>query len=177
LDDNDETAHRAKSIIERVRREVLANGYDFNTDIVDFVPDTTGKVPISASYLKVRFPHGLSYRVDGTARYVWDVEESEFYDETLRDVEVVFDLSTFSHIPDMVGRWIAYRAAIEFFVASNAPEKQVPTTLQALAIKSRTTALNSMNNVTIHGATGWNTLKHTAYAGAAVKTDRVWIIL
>lgn len=153
---DDQKAQMAKLALERTRREILAQRWQFNTHKITLTPDASDRVPLPRSYLSYRMPkdtYGQKLDPDDGLLYVWDIKENEWYAEKIEDVWISFDIEDFTAIPDAFAQWIAYQAASDFYHELNSQPSRY---LAAEAVRRRSIAINSTARSSIHTGTGWN---------------------
>ncbi len=111
-------------------REILQNGYPFNTNTLNLVRSTTdGITAIQLNgYLKIK---GMEARgLTGKNSRVWDPSIANYYQSDWPGAEVVTEIS-FGEIPQEFQEWIAYRAALYFFLQVKGPTADVAYWQQA----------------------------------------------
>lgn len=155
------------------------SGYPFNEDEIDLVVDLNGKVPVSASYLKLLLPENLGTRKDpvSSGLFLWNITENDWEDETLKDVRVVFDYPAddFEAIPELFATWITARAAVEHWQETNQSDASWLREREQLA---ECAAINSLPPMTIHNATGYAGIRSIntgtpPFAGL----NRAWVVV
>ena len=197
MDLDDESMGRGNAVeaLNRARKQILSNGYHFNTDVVDLQPDATegNKVNYPTGFLYVGlgdrlFDIGrvstetrrLTYRYTSNtagdqAPFIWDEREREFVTDEVRDVvrvADVFDSSVqqkgFDRIPQMCSEWIATRAAADYFHEVNGVPSGI---LEARAEKARARFINKERFADIHTASGFRSLESIGRGGGTRALD------
>lgn len=185
----------ATEALNRARKQILSNGYQFNTDVVDLQPDPAhdNKVKYPTGFLFVglgeRFFHlGRSgneerrltfrYTADSDGKqtgFIWDQRERAFVTEEVVDVVRVFDVfdsseeqQGFDRIPQLCAEWIATLAAAEYFHEVNGVSS---ATLEKRAEKARTRFINKERFADIHSVTGFRTLEAIGHGGTTSSFD------
>ena len=154
----DENSALVKTTVESVRKEILIEGYDFNTDRVSMAVDSSGKMPVSPTWLKIRgLPRGITvrYHTDGSG-YLWDRPNNEWYAQPLEGIDVVFDITTFHQIPEHFARWIAHESAVRCFQQFN--KSDPPRTLIQQRNRAQGNAAATIENISINTGNGFNRL-------------------
>jgi hypothetical protein len=178
---SDQNASVAMNVLERERRRILGKGWPTNRDIVTLQVETdTGRVPVSRSFLMVRFDDDdMSVRDDPARkkRYVWRLSTSEYVTDNVRDVEVIFDIPDFPLIDDKLARWIAEEAALIHYSDKN-PGRGNPVLEKRAAYAGAEVNLHlQANEKNVHEGTGWNAIRAASggLTGAAVRVGSNWI--
>lgn len=171
LSTSDPSAAHAQSTIHRVRREILAHGYPFNTRKVDLAVNTAGRIPIAKSYLKVLLPRDLVIQSDQDtdALYIWNTNENDWHDKSIDNSEVVFDDDELTNLEDAFAQWIAWQSAVEFFSETH-PGEDATASLRDKYVRAQTLALNGIQHTNFNNATGW-----TAISG--YQNDWRWVMV
>lgn len=153
---SDQNVAIAQRVIRYHRRAILSDGFPFNTSRLDLSVDTLGKVPISADYIRVRFPesHLTAHEQNGSL-YVFSARTQQFVNSIVRGVEVVFDMTNFHHIPEKFAQWITMRAASKFYEEINQSPSPM---LEHEATMAAARARNSIPQANFNNATGWTRL-------------------
>lgn len=152
-----EQAANAKATLKRVRQEVLETGFRFNTrEITLSVDATNNRVPVSDAYLVVVLPDNLIVQVDTEdgKRYVWDESTDTWHTKQITNVDVIFDIPEYPHLPHKTAVWIARQAAAEYWSEVNGG-KEAPAQIQRDALAARQKALNNEPSVDVRDNTGW----------------------
>lgn len=172
-DANDKSAH-AQSTIERVKRRILSNGYEINTNKIDLEVDASGRVPISSQYLKVRLEREHSIRYDGDTAYIWNLDDDDYEDERVTDVEVVFNLE-FTELNEVIANWVAWEACVEYW--HEARQEPPSEFIVARMIDARSHALNTaLQRQSLHDATGWSNVVDVT-SQALVNLSGHWVAI
>lgn len=169
-------AARALNLLNREVKRVLTNGYPFNTNIVTLQVNTNGRVPLSRDYLKIRYPVSrpeLSWRDDANNRYVWDRDTNDWHDADVEDVEVVFTMD-FELIPDAFAQWIAADAASKHFANTKDGRPNMLLVQEARTLQAA--AINTLDDLNVHGATGYNAIRGARRA-PVIRASGAWITL
>lgn len=121
LDSYDPDVAEISNHVNEAKRQILSNGYPYNTDTITLSPDPSdgNKLNISG-YLAVRLPDNLAER----GGYVWEPSKAAFYTDALAGIRVVQDLS-WTDIPVPHREWIAYRAALSFLLQVKGPVPEI----------------------------------------------------
>ncbi len=114
LDDNQ--VSQINTLIDREKRQVLYDGYPFNTDRVNLTVNVDDEIDVSG-FLRVELPVGLVV-LDNK---VWDPRNSEFWSDDILDIWVVTDRD-WDNVPELFQEWIARRAAGRFVSAIGGPD-------------------------------------------------------
>lgn len=108
------TVAMAKNILDEVRREVLADGYMFNSDYEKpHEPDSvSGEIVFAESVLRVDGSQGKNGTKDLTQRLgkLYDRKERSYIFDSTIYLDVVYNME-FTQIPDVARNYIAKRAA------------------------------------------------------------------
>lgn len=160
----DPNAAVAKNVLARERRRLLAGGFAFNTDKIVVQVNTSGRVPVSSEFLKIRFRDGdghLDTRKESGTRYIWNLNEGTWHDQDT-ELEVVFDMP-FADIPENFGQWISDYAAKQHWGDVN-PNGRINQRLEREEQTSHAVAINSLEpgRMNVHGATGWRGIQRIA---------------
>ena len=186
---------KAQDAIDRARKEILTNGYAFNTDVLDLQPDPAeaNKVPYPTGFLFVGvgsrlFKHNrasaevraLSFRYIANAAgkqqaFIWDLREREFVTSAVTNVVQVFDvLATsednrgFDRIPELCASWIAQEAASQYFHTVNAgPSADLLRRVE----KAKTKFINRERFSDIHTVSGFRTIEAIGQGGTTSTFD------
>lgn len=181
--------------LNRARKQILSNGYQFNTDVVDLQPDTNedNKVNYPTGFLFVGlgerlFDIGksnnefrrLTYRYTANSQgkqspFIWDRRTGDFVTEEVTNVVRVFDVfdssetqKGFDRIPELCAEWISTRAAADYFHEVNG----VPSTLlEGRAERAKTRFINKEPFANIHAVTGFSTLQAIGHGGSTSSFD------
>jgi hypothetical protein len=154
-------ASKAQGVVERKRKELLENGYPFNTALLTLTPETDGKVRVARSYLVHKWPKGITYRVDPTdsSKWIlWDIDDNDYVDVEVEDFEVHFDITDFQNLPDTFARWVAHEAAIAYYGEVN-PTAPIPQRLISDALRAHSRFSATMPGFSLDDASGWTALK------------------
>lgn len=197
LDDEDMRRGDAEEVLNRTRKEILANGYDFNTDLVDLqpLPAEGGKVAYPTGFLFVGFNkrtfnrnrtgttetiRALSFRhtenSDGNQQaFIFDLNTRTFVVTAVADVCQVFDIfddadpnNGFDRIPDLMAQWISRKASAEYYYEVNQGPSQ---TLEAKAAKAMTKFINRHPFSDIHTVTGFRQIEAIGAGGSTSTFD------
>lgn len=186
---------KAQEAINRARKEILANGYQFNTDVLDLEPDPAeaNKVPFPEGFLFVGLGHrpfkhdksssevrNLSYRYTQNSKskqqaFIWDLRESVFVTDTVTSAVRVFDIfddtvlnKNFNRIPELCASWIAQEAAAQYFHTVNAGPS---ADLLRRVDKAKTKFINREKMGDIHTVTGFRTIEAIGQGGTTSTFD------
>lgn len=197
MDLADESMERGNALeaLTRARKQILSNGYQFNTDVVDLQPDPeeNGKVNYPVGFLFVglgarlfnlgRGGHEdrrLSYRYTKNSKgkqsaFVWNQRDRSFVTSEVADVvqvSDVFDVSEsqkgFDRIPELCAEWIATRAAADYFHEVNGVSS---LTLDKRAEQAKTRFINKERFADIHSVTGFRTIEAIGHGGTTSSFD------
>lgn len=170
LDESSQDAALAKQAIIRARREILLSGHHFNTDIRQLTASVVSsggtRVAVDVvTYLSVKFKetkHTHRFDPELSTTYVWDTDLKQWETDTVKDVELVFDINDpdtaedgYKNLPEIMAQWIAKRAAAEYWYEIH---QSVSQTLEAKAERAKTRYQNSIPHTNIRAVTGFNTL-------------------
>ncbi len=174
LDAGDGNSSLASTLIAEQRREILTSGWSFNTHNIDLNLNAAGRIPVAQSYLRIRLPEGIGINKDDADNklYLWDIDQNQWYDQPLTDVEVVFDVTDLTKIPDPVGRYIAWSAAREYYASRN-EGNEPPRHLQDRYGDAQSLAMNTEEQPNLNDATGWTTL--SARTSTRINIDGEWV--
>ncbi len=191
LSDTSMERGNAEEAINRARKQILTNGYLFNTDIIDLQPDPaeSNKVPFPQGFLYVGLQERLfkfkksgnetrllSFRYTENSKgkqqaFVFDLKTAKFVVAEVTEVEQVFDVFVnseegkgFERIPDHCAEWIATRAAADYFMEVNGGPS---TLLEARAEKSKTLFINKEPFADIHTVSGFRSLEAAGQGGTS----------
>jgi len=167
LDESSQDASLAKEAIIRARREILASGHHFNTDVITLAVGAEGRVAVDVvTFLDVTFKepkHTHRYDPVKKATYVWNTDTKTWETTEVEDVQVVFDIfnndeadDDYEVIPGIMALWIAKRAAAEYWYEVHQSPSQ---TLEAKAERAKTRYQNSVKHTNIHGVTGFSSIR------------------
>ncbi len=108
------TVSMAKNIVDEVRREVLADGWMFNSDYKKpHQPDAvTSEIVFSESVLRVDGSAGKNGTLDLTQRLgkLYDRKDRTYLFDSTVYLDVIYNME-FTEIPDVARNYIAKRAA------------------------------------------------------------------
>lgn len=186
---------KAQEAITRARKEILTNGYAFNTDVLDLQPDPSegNKVPYPTGFLFVGvgsrlFKHNrasaevraLSFRYiesSGGAQkaFIWDLREREFVTSEVTNVVQVFDVfdaeldgKAFDRIPELMASWVAQEAAAQYFHTVNAgPSADLLRRVE----KAKTKFINRERFSDIHTVSGFRSIEAIGAGGSTSSFD------
>jgi len=195
LSDTSMEKGKAQGAINRARREILTNGYHFNTDVLDLQPDPSeaGRVPYPTGFLFVgigsrlsKHSRGfsdvrhLSYRYITNSKnkqqaFIWDLRERSFVTSVVTNVVKVFDVFDvsedgvgFDRIPELCASWIAQEAAAQYFHTVNAgPSSDLLRRVE----KAKTKFINKERFSDIHSVSGFRTIEAIGAGGTTSTFD------
>jgi len=186
---------KAEDAINRARKEILANGYQFNTDVLDLQPDPAeaNKVAYPEGFLFVGlgsrpFKHNrgtsdvrnLSYRYTANSSnkqqaFIWNLRDLFFVTDTVTSAIRVFDVfdntvegRNFTRIPELLASWISQEAAAQYFHTVNAgPSADLLRRVE----KAKTKFINREKMGDIHTVTGFRTIEAIGQGGTTSTFD------
>lgn len=195
---SDQSMERGNAVeaVNRARKQILSNGYAFNTDVVDLQPDSgeSNKVNYPTGFLFVGLgpprhwdlnlhtdeSRRLSYRYTNNAQaalapFIWDLKERSFVTEEVVNVVQVFDVFDvsvdergFDRIPQLCAEWVATRAAADYFHEYNG----APSTLLELrAERAKSRFVNRETFADIHTVTGFRSIEAIGRGGSTSSFD------
>ncbi len=186
---------KAQETITRARKEILTNGYAFNTDVLDLQPDPAeaNRVPYPTGFLFVGvgsrlFKHNrassetrhLSYRYIANSAgaqqaFIWDLRDRSFVTSAVTNVVQVFDVfdadldgKAFDRIPELCASWIGQEAAAQYFHTVNAgPSADLLRRVE----KAKTKFINRERFTDIHNVSGFRTIEAIGAGGTTSSFD------
>lgn len=106
------TVALVEPVLDSVRRRILQEGWNFNSDCIQFTPDEEDQIVVPSTYFAVKFPDNLKERLTVRNGKVWDRSTQEYYSTAFK-AEVRLDLA-FCQLPPLAQQYIARLAACEF---------------------------------------------------------------
>lgn len=112
--------NKAVTALDSALREVLTQGWSFNTDLeYEFTPDGTSRIAVPSNALQIESSYGQDFvpRYDSTApagMYLYDVQKrafNEFTNDVKMDVVWAYE---FEQIPQHARQYVATKAARKF---------------------------------------------------------------
>lgn len=179
IDDQSQDSTLARRTIRESRTEILSHGWRFNTRKVTLAVGDDGKVPVSVTYLSVKFKdktdnERLVVQEDSEDNklYVWNEDTDTWHDATIEGVTIVFDKGTdldledtqFRLLPAKMARLIAYHAAAAYFQEINAVSSN---DLNARAIRAQSSWVNSQVSTSLDKVSGFQAIKAAGHGGGA----------
>ncbi len=186
---------KAEETISRARKEILANGYSFNTDVLDLQsnPSEGNKVAYPEGFLFVGVGsrlskhnrasaevRALSFRYIANAggsqqAFLWDLRERAFVTSAVTNVVQVFDVfdaeldgKAFERIPELCASWISQEAAAQYFHTVNAgPSSDLLRRVE----KAKTKFINRERFSDIHTVSGFRTIEAIGAGGTTTTFD------
>ena len=104
-------AKEAYNELMRTKTEVLAEGWDCNTDTTELAPDSNGYIQIASNMLDVRDPMQNDYIVRNWYLYSKQRQSIKFEQPVL--VEIIWDM-IFNQIPYTIRKYIILKALVRF---------------------------------------------------------------
>lgn len=109
---NSTTAQLAEMTINEIKKEILSEGWDFNTDKnYPFPPDTSGTITVPYNVLDIVASNGKKFLMRDWKLY--DKENFTFIFEEAVECDVVWDMD-FNSLTHPIRRYITIRAARVF---------------------------------------------------------------
>lgn len=181
IDDQSQDANLARRTIREVRTEILSHGWRFNTRKLTLSVDTDGRVPVPSTYLSVKFSTDndrfvVQEREEDGALFVYDQDTEDWHNAEMKDVIIIFDKGTdpttedaqFRLLPAKIARYIAYKAASEFFQEINGVENGG---LLGRAVRAHASWVNTQEFTSMHGVTGFSAIKAAGHGGGSGTFD------
>jgi len=181
LSDPNEDKGFAMAEIGRQRKQILTNGYIFNTTYELLQPDGTddSRVPVPVQgVLNITYPQSKRYTavtgpMPNETMSVFDVGDGTSVGEfVLGEVQaiVIRDIfrsddegQWFDRLPEKCALWVAKRSSEQFFFQQN---QGASDALRAAAEKAKTLFINSLPKRNLNRTTGFWALRATSTGGA-----------
>lgn len=176
LDDQSQEASLARRTIRESRTEILSHGWRFNTRKTSLAVNIEGRVPVSATYLSVKFKTGNDHfivqeRDQDNKLYVWDEDTDDWHNEAMANVTIIFDKAgddpskeddTFRNFPAKLARWIAFHARSNFFQEINAVES---SDLLKHALRAQASWVNTQVSTNLSRVSGFAGIRASGHGG------------
>jgi hypothetical protein len=110
--------------IDDAKREILRNGYEFNTEQMTLSPNNDDKISVDG-YVNVYLPAGYENLIVKNG-FLWDRQLRVYHSTEIANAMVVLD-KVWDNIPDEFQEWISYKAAAGFaaqLLGPDSPEAQ-----------------------------------------------------
>ncbi len=150
LDTEDPDVAEWENHYQTAKREVLQNGYPFNTDKVTLSLDGNSRIPAS-TYLSIPILSSLGLTIRNG--FVWNPRVADYYSTALGSNDVVVDVE-WSDIPQEFQDWIAHRAAVSYLLQVKGPTTDLIVWQRMEASKAAKAEL--LYPVNLGVGTGWN---------------------